>query len=91
MCLRLKPRSLGRSLIGKKHFYAGKGAAFLGTAISVLGVVWVLARWKPAERKKPAHPETVGGAIRTGLRYTRLSPRLIVILARVFLFIFCAS
>jgi MFS family permease len=78
-------------LVGKKYFYAGKGAAFLGTAISVVGVVWVLLQWKPAERKKPAHPETIWGAIRTGLRYTQFSPRLIVILTRVFLFIFCAG
>ena len=78
-------------LFGKGHYYAGKGAAFLATALSLTGVVWVLAQWKPAERKRPAHPETVWSAIRTGLRYTQFSPRLIVILTRVFIFISCAG
>ena len=32
--------------IGKQYFYAGKGAAFLGTALSLSGVIWVLARWR---------------------------------------------
>ncbi len=76
-------------LVGKS--WAGKGAAFLATAISVLGVVWVLARWKPVERKKPAHPESIWSAVRAGVRYTRFSPRMQVILARMFLFLFFAG
>ena len=78
-------------LFGKDHYYAGKGAAFLATALSLTGVIWVLAKWKPAERKRAAHPETVMGAVQTGFRYTWFSPRLIAILTRVFLFIVCAG
>jgi MFS family permease len=77
--------------IGKNHFWAGKGIAFLFTALSLVGVIWVLYRWKPPERKRPALPETVWGAIHTSFQYTRLSPRLLAILARVFLFIVCAG
>jgi MFS family permease len=74
-----------------KGDYAGKGFAFLITAISVLGVCWVLWRWEPAPRRKPTHPEGIWGAIGGGFRYARHSPRLGAILARVFLFIFFAG
>lgn len=77
--------------IGKGHFWAGKGIAFLFTALSLTGVIWVLYNWKPAERKRPAHPETVWEAVRTSFQYTRLSPRLLAVLARVFIFIVCAG
>ena len=76
-------------LVGKR--YDGKGAAFLATAISMIGVILVLWRWKPAVRLKPAHPESVARAIRTGFRYAWFSPRLRAILIRVFLFIFFAG
>ena len=78
-------------LMGKQNPWLGKGAAFLATGLSVIGVVAVLVRWKPVERKKPAHPETVGSAIRTGLRYTRFSPRLLAIMGRMVLFLLFAS
>jgi MFS family permease len=77
--------------LGKAHFWAGKGIAFLVTAVSLSGVIWVLMNWKPPERKPHAHPESVWGAVRTSFRYTIYSPRLLAVLARVFLFIFCAG
>jgi predicted MFS family arabinose efflux permease len=78
-------------LVGSNHFYAGKGLAFMATGISLLGVVWVVYRWNPPPRKRPEHPETVLGAIGTGLRYTALTPPLLAILARIFIFIVCAG
>ena len=70
---------------------AAKGFAFLITSISVLGVCWVLWRWEPTKRQKPAHPESIWGAIRGGFRYASHSPRVAVILGRVFLFVFFAG
>lgn len=78
-------------LLGKSHFWLGKGMAFLLTALSLSGVIWVLLRWNPPERKRAAHAETVWTAVRTTFQYTRLSPRLLAVLARVFLFIFFAG
>lgn len=69
----------------------GKGAAFLATAISLGGVVIVVWLWKPAVRQKPRNPESVSGAVRTGLRYAWFSPRLRAVLVRVLLFITCAA
>ena len=89
-------RVLGPAIGGLIVFFvgkgwAGKGTAFLATAISVLGVVWVLAQWKPVERKKPAHPESIWSAVRAGIRYTWFSPRVQVILVRMFVFLFFAG
>jgi hypothetical protein len=78
-------------ICGESHFYAGKGLAFLATGASLAGVIWVVYRWNPPQRQRPAHPETVGGAIRAGFRYTWFSPLLLSILARVFIFIVCAG
>jgi MFS family permease len=78
-------------ICGTSHFYAGKGLAFLATGASLAGVIWVVYNWNPPERKRPAHPESVWSAVHTGIRYTYLSPALLTILARVFIFIVCAS
>jgi MFS family permease len=78
-------------ICGEAHFYAGKGLAFLATGASLAGVIWVVYHWKPPQRQRPAHPETVLGAIGTGFRYTWFSPLLLSILARIFIFIVCAG
>ena len=49
------------AIAGKQNFYAGKGIAFLATAVSLVGVVYVLARWRPSERKAVAHTESILG------------------------------
>jgi MFS family permease len=77
--------------IFKKDFYLGKGMAFLATALSLVGVVYVLARWKPAERKAVAPSESILGAVGTGVRYTFASRRLLEIMARIFLFMVFAG
>lgn len=87
----LGPAIAGLIILTVGRGWTGKGAAFLATAVSVLGVVWVLTRWKPPERKKPAHPESIWNAVRAGIRYTRFSPRMQVILVRMFLFLFFAG
>ena len=57
----------------------------------MVGVCWVLWRWEPSQRQKPAHPESIWGAIRGGFHYAWYTPKLGAILGRVFLFIFFAG
>ncbi len=86
-------------IAARQSNYVGKGIAFLATAVSLVGVVWVLARWKPAERKAAAPQESILGAAWKGVHYTFSSPRLLAIMSRIFLFmvfagilpVFCAG
>jgi MFS family permease len=72
-------------------YYIGKGIAFLATALSLVGVVYVLAKWKPTERKGAAPAESMLGAVWKGMHYTYTSPRLLAIMARIFLFMVFAG
>jgi MFS family permease len=72
-------------------FYVAKGLAFLATALSLIGVVWVLAKWKPAERKAGAPGESILGAAWKGVHYASTSPRMLAIMARIFLFMVFAG
>ena len=67
------------AIAGSQPYYVGKGIAFLATAVSLVGVVYVLARWKPAERKA-APSESVLGSVGKGLHYAFTSPRLLAIM-----------
>ena len=75
-------RAIGPALAGFVIAIAGVGAAFLLNAVSSLGVIFVIARWKrhPPERTTP--PETVGGATAAAIRYVRYSPALRALLFR---------
>jgi MFS family permease len=79
------------AIAGKENFHAGKGSAFLATALSLVGVVYVLARWKPAEQKAAVPNESILGSVWKGVRYTFSSPRLLAIMARIFLFMIFAG
>ena len=78
-------------IANKENFYLGKGCAFLATALSLVGVVYVMAKWKPAARKTAAPSETMLAAVWIGVSYTFSSPRLLAIMARIFLFMVCAG
>jgi MFS family permease len=84
-------RSLGPAIGGLIVAAAGAAAAFVVNALTYVPLIFTLARWKrpPSERALP--PETVGSAIRSGLRYVRLSPALIATLVRGSLFGLCGS
>jgi MFS family permease len=75
---------------GSQPYYIGKGIAFLATAVSLVGVVFVLAKWKPAERKA-APNDSILGSVWKGVHYASTSPRLLAINARIFLFMVCAG
>lgn len=84
-------RSTGPALGGMIVAVAGAAAAFLANAVSYLGLIVVLLRWKPdlPERRLPR--ERLGVAMAAGIRYVRLSPSIRVVLARAALFGFAAS
>ena len=59
------------------HVLTGTASVFLLNAISFVGVIWVLYRWKRTPLFKSALPaERVHASIRSGIRYLRHSPAL---------------
>lgn len=79
-------RSVGPALGGLIVAAAGAPAAFALNAVSYLAVIYALYRWphRPEERSLPA--ERLGSAIWAGLRYVTLSPNLVRVMVRGFLF-----
>ncbi len=76
---------------GSQQYYVGKGIAFLATALSLVGVVYVMAKWKHEKQKVVAHNETMLGSVWKGVHYSFTSPRLLAINARILLFIVFAG
>jgi len=62
--------------------FAGAGAAFTIHALSFMGVVRVVGRWKRTVIQCAATPETVAGATRAAIRYVRHSPGVCRVLLR---------
>ena len=67
-------RAVGPGLAGLVVAAAGVGTAFLLNALSFIGVIAVIARWKRPVHRRTSPPETVPGGIVTGLRYVHYSP-----------------
>lgn len=79
-------RSLGPAIGGAIVAVAGAAAAFALNALSYVGLIVVLARWRP-ERPAEAFPrEGLGAAMRAGLRYVAMSPGLRAVLLRALVF-----
>lgn len=79
-------RSLGPAIGGAIVASAGAFLAFLISALSNVSVLFVAARWKIARPAEDLPPEPFGSAIMAGLRYIALSPTLLKIITRSFLF-----
>ena len=79
-------RSLGPAIGGAIVAAAGAGAAFLANAVSYVGLIVVLLRWKPQRQPHLLPRETLGAAIGAGLRYVSQSPNLRLTLGRSTLF-----
>lgn len=73
-------RAVGPALAGLLIASTGVGTAFLVNALSFLGVIVVIARWKRPARRNTAPAETIGGATVAALRYVRHSPAIRTIL-----------
>lgn len=84
-------RAVGPALAGLVIAWRGVGTAFGVNAVSFLGVILVVARWKRAVAKRSTPPETVTGATVAAIRYVRYSPAIRVVLLRAGAAMFFAS
>lgn len=84
-------RSLGPAIGGAIVAAAGAAAAFLINALSYVGLIVVLSRWRPAVAPRPLPPERIDVAVAAGIRYVAMSPNIRVVLMRAVLFGFAAS
>lgn len=79
-------RSVGPALGGIIVAAAGASAAFGINAISYFPLIIALFLWKPGVTPRNLPREEFGGAMSAGLRYVAMSPNLITVMARAFLF-----
>ena len=84
-------RAVGPALGGFLIAVAGVGTAFTLNALSFLGVLWVIASWRPLPRHASMPRETLSGATRAAIRYTRNSPEMLTVLGRIAVIMFFAS
>ena len=84
-------RAVGPALGGAVVAYWGPAAVFLLNAVSFLGVIAVIFRWKGPDARMGLPAEHVIGAIRAGTRYAVNSPHLRAVLLRCVLFMVCSS
>jgi MFS family permease len=84
-------RAVGPGLAGLLIAAAGAGSAFLLNAVSFIGVILVVVRWRPALKKRTTPRETVRGATVAAIRYVRYSPAIRILLTRSGLVMFFAS
>ena len=84
-------RALGPGLGGFVVAAVGVGAAFAFNALSFLGVIVVIAKWKRPARKSTLPSETFRGATSAALRYVRYSPGIRTLLLRSAVLIFFTS
>jgi hypothetical protein len=79
-------RSLGPALGGVIVAAAGAAAAFLVNALSYVGLLAVLARWRPELPPRRLPPEPLLQAMGAGVRYVAMSPGIRAVLLRALLF-----
>lgn len=75
-------RAIGPALGGVVVALAGTPAVFALNALSVVGVLVVLLRWKRPSAAHTLPPEHFFGALKAGYRYSRHSPALRLVLVR---------
>jgi len=79
-------RSVGPALGGLIVASYGPSAAFALNAVSYLAVIYALARWRPPTEERSLPAEPLLPAMLAGLRYVTLSPNLVLVMGRGFLF-----
>lgn len=84
-------RAVGPVVAGLLLAAAGPGFVFLINSASYLGVIAVLYFWRTPRRRSTLPSERFFGAIRVGLRYTRRSTGLQVVIARGILYFVLVS
>jgi len=84
-------RATGPGLAGLIVAAFGVAAAFLIDALSFLGVIFVIFKWKRPAHKSRLPPEKLGEASAAAIRYVRYSPGIRTLLVRSGSVIFFAS
>jgi MFS family permease len=84
-------RAIGPALGGFLIATSGVPTVFSLNAASYLGVLWVIVRWKRPPLQAGSLRETVAGAIRAAVRYTRNAPEILTVLGRIGSIMFFAS
>lgn len=84
-------RAIGPALGGLVIAAAGSGAVFALNAVSVIGIVVVLLRWRREPAATHLPPEHFIGALRAGVRYAARAPVLQTVLVRSVGFFLFAS
>ena len=79
-------RSFGPALGGAIVAVAGAAAAFAVNAVSYIGLIRVLQRWRPPAQPQLLPREQLGVAISAGVRYVSMSPAIRRVLLRGFVF-----
>lgn len=79
-------RSIGPAIGGVIVAAAGAAVAFVVNALSYIGMLATVLWWKPQHSRATLPPEPLLSALSAGVRYVRLSPNLLAILARCLLF-----
>jgi MFS family permease len=79
-------RSIGPAIGGVLVALAGAAVSFALNAFSYLPLIIALARWKPDYPVRDLPREGFLSAISAGLRYVSMSPNLLTVLFRAFLF-----
>ncbi|WP_413154281.1 MFS transporter [Bartonella sp. cb54] len=79
-------RSVGPAIGGVIIATLGATAAFLFNVISYIPLIGALFLWKPNYKSNPLPRERFLGAVADGLRYVAMSPNLLNIMVRAFLF-----
>ena len=84
-------RSVGPAIGGVIVAAAGAAAAFAANAVSYIGLIAVLFRWKPTLPEQTLPRESLGAAMGAGLRYVAMSPNIAKVLVRGSAFGFSAG
>jgi MFS family permease len=84
-------RAIGPAAAGVLVAAWGPAAAFLANALSFLGIIGVLARWRRPRQPSTLPGERFVGALRAGVRYVRAAPQLHAVMVRALAFFFFAS
>ncbi len=79
-------RSVGPAIGGAIVAIGGAASAFLVNALSSLGLIAVLSRWKPDTKPNPLPPERLADAMLAGVRYVGMSPHIRTALLRAVMF-----
>lgn len=84
-------RSVGPALGGAIVAVGSAAAAFFINAVSYIGLIAVLWRWRPAVPERVLPRERLGVAMGAGIRYVAMSPSIRRVIARAALFGVAAS